>query len=140
MSPCTFQNVWLSPHVNFHSGSLVWSSFVFAPVHIYKGSGSYVDLCPRPCPSTYRWARLATHRHWGPLCVYPVLLCPLWPCNHRMCVIAKEAGQSLQARTCSRTWTFLRRRHTEALRSLCLNAVHVSQPPSKKSARVSPET
>ena len=25
-------------------------------------SGSHVDFCPRPCPSTYQWARLATHR------------------------------------------------------------------------------
>ena len=31
---------------------------------------------PRPCSSTYPWARLATHRHWGPLCVYTVLS---WP-------------------------------------------------------------
>ena len=64
----------------------------------HKGSGSYVHFNPRPCSSTCRWAGLATHQHWRPLCVDPVLLCPLWPCNHCMCVI-----------TCSRTWTFLRR-------------------------------
>ena len=36
------------------------------PVHTHKGSGSSVDFRPRPCPGTYRWARLATHRHGGP--------------------------------------------------------------------------
>ena len=76
-----------------------------------KGSGSYVHFCPRPCLSTCRWARLATHRHWGPLCVSPVLSCPLWPYNRRMCVIAKETGQFPLARTCSRTWVFQRRLH-----------------------------
>ena len=85
-------------------------SFAFSfclPAHLHKVSGSYVHFCPRPCLSTCRWARLATHRHWGPLCVYPVPLCPLWPCNHSMCVIAKETGQSPWARTCSKTWTFI---------------------------------
>ena len=43
--------------------------------------------------------------------VKPVLSCPTWPCNHRMCVIAKETGLSPLARTCSRTWVFLRRHH-----------------------------
>ena len=85
----------------------------------HKGSGSQFHVCPRPCLSTCRWARLATHRHWGPLCVSPVLSCPLWPCNHRMCVIAREFGLSPLARTCSRTWVFLRRLHIWAL-SLCL--------------------
>ena len=50
-----------------------------------KVSGSYVHYCPRPCSSTCRWARLATHRHWGPLHVYPELLCQLWPCNQHVC-------------------------------------------------------
>ena len=77
----------------------------------HKGSGSQFHVCPRPCLSTCRWARLATHRHWGPLCVSPVLSCPLWPCNHRMCVIAREIGLSPLARTCSKTWVFLRRLH-----------------------------
>ena len=100
-----------------------WSCLVLslrsACLFEHKGSGSYVHLCPRPCLSTCRWARLATHRHWGPLCVSPVLSCPLWPCNRRMCVITKETGQSPLARTCSRTWVFLRRLHILAL-SLCL--------------------
>ena len=95
--------------------SLVLSCLVLslrsACLFAYKASGSYVHFCPRPCLSTCRWARLATHRHWGPLCVSPVLSCPLWPCNRRMCVIAKETGQSPLAHTCSRTWVFLRRLH-----------------------------
>ena len=33
-------------------------------------------------------------QHWITLRVYPVLLCPLWPCFHRMCVITKETGLS----------------------------------------------
>ena len=28
--------------------------------------------------------------HWTTHRVYPVLWCPLWPCFHHMCVIAKE--------------------------------------------------
>ena len=36
------------------------------PVTLRKGSGSHVHVSPRPCSSTYRWARLATHRHLGP--------------------------------------------------------------------------
>ena len=51
-----------------------------APLHIYKKialcvraifvftrwSGSYVHFCPRHGSSTYRWAKLATHRHRAP--------------------------------------------------------------------------
>ena len=103
-----------------------------APVDLHKGSGSHIHFCPRPCSSTCRWASLATHRHWGPLCVYTVLSCPIWPCYHRMCVIAKETGLSPLARTCSRTWIFLRRLHILALRSLCLNTIHVRKRRSKK--------
>ena len=54
--------------------------------------GSSVRFCPRPCSSTWRWARLATHRHRGPHSALPLLSCPLWPCNHRVCVIAKRLG------------------------------------------------
>ena len=32
------------------------------PVIHCKGSGSYSLVCPRPCSSTCRWARCATHR------------------------------------------------------------------------------
>ena len=51
------------------------SRFVFTPVHTHKGSGSHFDFCPRPCSSTCRWARLATHRRSGPhfVCI---------PCSH----------------------------------------------------------
>ena len=31
-----------------------------------QGVGSHFDFCPRPCPSTCRWVRLATRRHIGP--------------------------------------------------------------------------
>ena len=46
-----------------------------APVYNHKGSGSHFDFCQRPCSSTCRWARLATHRHSGPhfVCI---------PCSH----------------------------------------------------------
>ena len=57
--------------------------------------GSYVRFRPRPFPSTCRWARLATHRHKEPHSASSVLSCPLWQCNHRMCVIAVRLG-SLQ--------------------------------------------
>ena len=54
----TFQNVSLSTHVNFDSvilSDLDLSARLFA---LTKGRG------------------LATHRYWGPLCVYPVALMP----------------------------------------------------------------
>ena len=54
------------------------------------------------------------------LSVSSVLSCPLWPCAHRMCVIAKETGLSPLASTCSRTWAFLRCLHISAHRFLCL--------------------
>ena len=54
------------------------------------------------------------------LCVQPVLCCPLWPCDHRMCVIAKGTGLSPLARTCSRIWTFPRRLHVSAHHDLDL--------------------
>ena len=101
----------------------------------HKGSGSQFHVCPRPCLSTCRWARLATHRHWRPLCVSPVLSCPLWPCNHRMCVIAREIGLSPLARTCSRTWVFLRRLPIQAL-SLCLTPFNSENHRSKKMATI----
>ena len=68
-----------------------------------------------------------------------VLSCPLWPRNQRMCVIAKETGQSTWARTCRRTSTSPKRLHFQALRSLCLKNVHVRKPRSKKSALICPE-
>ena len=74
--PAGSSRVWLGPrHMYFYSGSLVWSRFIFAPVHIHKGSGSHFNFCPRPCSSTCRWARVATHRRIG-----PHLVCI--PCSH----------------------------------------------------------
>ena len=50
---------------------------LFLPViFVRKGSESYVHLCPCPCSSTYRWARLATHQHKGPHPVWSVLSMP----------------------------------------------------------------
>ena len=61
-----------------HWSCLVLSCPCVQPVCSHtKGSGSYVHFCQRPCLSTCRWSRLATHRHWGPLCVSPVISCPL---------------------------------------------------------------
>ena len=108
----TFQNVSLSTHLDL-------SSRLFT---LTRGRGL-----------TLTFARVLVRAHVdGPgsqptdavdhtSCVSRALLMPpLRPCNHRMCVIAKETGQSPQARTCSRTWTFLRRLHIWALRSLRL--------------------
>ena len=83
-------------HLELPQCGLVWSSFVFVCAHILT-----FDFCPRPCSSTYRWARLATHRYRGTtLCVYHVLLCPPWPCYHRMCVSRQDTGLSPLAGTC----------------------------------------
>ena len=77
----------------------------FAAVHIHNGSGSHFDFCPRPCSSTCRMGHARNPPTlWTTLRVYPVLLCPLCPCYHRMCVIARRTGLSPLARTCSRTW------------------------------------
>ena len=128
MSPCTFRNVSLSKHVNSHC--LVLSR---APVHIHKDSGSYVHFCPRPCLSTCRWARLATHRHSGPHSV-----CILCSCAHFgrvtiACVIAK------------RDWAvsvgFCRTRGISQEPPCPLfDTVHVRKPRSKKLAIFSCET
>ena len=63
--------------------------FLFACM-LRKGSGSHVNVCPRPC---------FEHQSMGEACnpptqrttptVWSVLSCPLWPCYHRMCVMAK---------------------------------------------------
>ena len=122
---------------------------VFCSVRKHLLDGSLAQACP--C----RWAKLATHRHWGPLCVYPVLSCPLWPCNRRMRVIAKETGQSPQAHKCSGTWTCLRRLHIRSRQKTTIQkigdrlprdtlplslSVHLRKPRSKNVAIVSPET
>ena len=43
-----------------------WSTFVKKKGSHSQGVGSHFDFCPRPCPSTCRWVRLATRRHIGP--------------------------------------------------------------------------
>ena len=44
----------------------IWFVFVWLRFFCHhKGSGSHVHFCPRPCSSTYRWAKLSTHRHKG---------------------------------------------------------------------------
>ena len=48
------------------SGWFCLFAFAFSGVLFYKGSGSHAHFRPHPCSSTYRWARLATHRHEGP--------------------------------------------------------------------------
>ena len=64
--------------------------------HFHKCRGAHVRLCPRPCSSTHRSAQPTTARHRGPRnTMRSVLSCPLHPCTHRMCVIAKGLG-SLQ--------------------------------------------
>ena len=39
-------------------------SVLFASEPVSFLTGPYIHFCPRPCSSTCRWARLATHRHW----------------------------------------------------------------------------
>ena len=55
------------------------------------GVESYGQFCPRPCSSTYRWARITIHAK-GPHSMKSVLSRPLWPCSHRICVIAQRLG------------------------------------------------
>ena len=122
---------------------------VFCSVRKHLLDGSLAQACP--C----RWVKLATHRHWGPLCVYPVLSCPLWPCNRRVRVIAKETGQSPQAHKCIGTWTCLRRLHIRSRQKTTIQkigdslprdtlplslSVHLRKPRYKNVAIVSPET
>ena len=55
-----------------------------------------------------------------------VLSRPSWLCCHRMCVIAKGTGLSPHARTCSRTWSFLKRLQTSKRTHFpLLETVHV---------------
>ena len=89
---------------------------------VNKGSGSRVHGCPRPCLSTFRWAKFSTHRHRGPHSGCNPCSRAQWHMHHRMCVIAKETGLSPLACTCSKTSTFLRRLHISAHRFLCLVA------------------
>ena len=56
--------MWVS--LCFRSFWFCLFAFAFSGVLFHKVSGSYVHVCLRPCLSTCRWARLATHRHDGP--------------------------------------------------------------------------
>ena len=73
--------------------SLVYSINMRAPVVFHMRLGSHVHFCPRP-----RSEHVSTGQASHPptrgtrLCVSSVLSCPLWPCTHRMCVIAKRLG------------------------------------------------
>ena len=99
--------------------------------------GSYLHFRPRPCPSTYRWARLATHRRRPHSVGNPCSRSHLGRFS-TACVSSTETGQSPLARTCSRTWVFLRRLHIQAHRFfLTLHTVHVTKPRSKKLAIIS---
>ena len=74
----------------FLSLSFSLSLFLFACT-LRKGPGSCVHVCPRPCFEHLSMGQARNPPTLGTtLNVYPVLSCPLWPCTHRMCVIAKE--------------------------------------------------
>ena len=62
-------------------------AFAFSGVLLHKVLGSYVHVCPRPCLSTCRWARLATHRHNGPPaeCVLRALMPAVAPSPPHVC-------------------------------------------------------
>ena len=95
--------------------------------HLHKWSESYVHFCPRPCLSTFRWARLATHRHIGPhsVCI---------PCPH-----AHLGGASL-------LWLAHEAAHgyflggSTSRRSVPFDTVQVRKPQSKKLAIIHPPT
>ena len=66
------------------------------PVDFHKGSGSYVHSCPRP-RSEHMSMGQASHpptRGTTP-CVWSVLSCPLWPCNHRTCHRLRDGAVSI---------------------------------------------
>ena len=67
---------------------LVGKLIVLGRLVFNKGAGSYVHFRQRPRSSTCRCARLL----WDHTSVQSVHSCPLWPCNHRLCVITKRLG------------------------------------------------
>ena len=76
----------------FYLRSFRWKRRCFTT----RGRGLYIHSCPRPCLCTCRQARLSTHRHTGPHSMSsPCSDTHFWPCNHHMCVIAKELGAVL---------------------------------------------
>ena len=87
----------------------------------YTGLWSHVHVFPRPCWIVYQRARLPTHRRKGPqrTCRYDDrqighkfadaqcdirALTPTILGDHRMCVISKRTGLSLNVRTRSCLW------------------------------------
>ena len=87
-------------------------ALAFSGVLFYKVSGSYVRVCPRPCLSTCRWARLATHRHNGPPTQRAVrALMPTLAASPPHVCHRRQTGLSPLARTYSRMWPFLWRLH-----------------------------
>ena len=90
------QHVSLSTHVNFDSvvlSGLALSSRLFT---FTQGTLSYVHFCPRPRSEHMSMGQARDPPTLGTtLRVYPVLLCPLGPCNRRICVIASETVQDM---------------------------------------------
>ena len=101
--------------------SLVVLLSVFVPGDA-QGVGVSTLTCAHilPCSTTYRSARLPTHRHKGPhLCevcalTLPLAVSPPHVCRHQ------ETGLSPLARSCSWTWSFLKRLHVWAYRVICM--------------------
>ena len=89
-----------------------------------QGVGSHVHLCPRPCLSTCRWARIPTHQHKRTTrcAARAPILAVLQPhVCHR-----QTSGLSPLARTCSWTESFLRQLHDSAHRFIfqCITNLH----------------
>ena len=110
--PFTFQNVSLSTHVNFDSVVLSNLDLSLLPASLFE-QPSMGQACNPPTQRTT-------------LSVLSVLSCPLWPCSHRMCVSSpKRLGCLHWLAHAAEHGYFLKRLHIWALRSLCLNTIHV---------------
>ena len=87
-----------------------------ALMSVHKGLGSYVHVCPRPCSSTNRWAKLATHlrkdhtqcylhsHHCEVWVLTPLVPVQPWHVCHR-----QKTGLPPMACRRSRTWSLLAR-------------------------------
>ena len=93
-------------------------------------------FCPRPCVEHQSVSQAFHSPTPRETCIVQFVL---WPCCYRMCVIAKETGQSPLARTRSKTWTFLKRLHVKARRLLCRRPL-TSETSISKLAIIFPET
>ena len=87
------------PHVNKEKNVLRVTSQLTLPsfglFFVCKGSESSVHVCPRPCSSTDRWAKLSTHRHnkdnphRSPCSHAPVAMLPPHVCHRqRDCAVS----------------------------------------------------